>query len=182
MKLVCAWCGAEIANPESDPNPDHPVSHGICLSCRENFASQKGVSFQEFLESIPLPILVVDNNFEILTANRKACEALGQTPRQVLRRLPGDVFECSYARLPEGCGKTIHCSGCVIRKAVTKSFETGEPQSMIPATLKFDDPDDSSAVALIITTLKAGSVVILRLDRWWIPGRGEVGRGREELS
>jgi PAS domain-containing protein len=164
MNSACAWCGSGIAKSESDGNPDHRVSHGICLSCRDNFLAHNGIAFQEYLESIPIPILVIDNSFEILTANRKACEALGKTPAQLHRRLPGEVFECSYARLPEGCGRAIHCSGCAIRKAVIKSFETGEPQSMIPATLKFDDPDDASAVALVITTVKTRDVVILRLD------------------
>jgi hypothetical protein len=165
MNSACAWCGAEIAGSQSDGHPDHPVSHGICLSCRENFFSQNGLGFQEYLESLAVPILVVDNSFEILTANRKACEALGKTPTQLQRRLPGEIFDCSYAQLPEGCGKTIHCSGCAIRKAVTKSFDTGEPQNMIPATLKFDDADDGSAVSLVITTVKTDHVVILRFDR-----------------
>jgi PAS domain-containing protein len=141
------------------------MSHGICLSCRDNFTFQEGVSIQEYVENLGVPVLVLDENFEIVTANRRACEALGKTPRQVVRKLPGDVFECCHARLPQGCGKTIHCSGCVIRQAVTKSFETGEPQVMIPATLHFNDADEASAVALLISTVKAGNIVILHVER-----------------
>ncbi|MFI5118379.1 MAG: hypothetical protein ACHP8B_16955 [Terriglobales bacterium] len=141
---------------------DGPVSHGICESCRNNIECQEGVALQSYLDSIPLPILVVDSKFEIAALNSKACEITGSSPKDAAKRLPGDVFECEQARLPEGCGRAVCCSGCAIRKAVLKTFETGEPESGIPATLTLEG--DQSSVALSITTVKVGEVVMLRVE------------------
>jgi hypothetical protein len=94
--------------------------------------------------------------------NRKASEITGSNPKDSVKRLPGDVFECQQARLPEGCGRAVCCSGCAIRKAVLKTFETGEPESGIPATLTLEG--DQSSVALTITAIKTGDVVMLRIE------------------
>lgn len=138
------------------------VSHGICASCRNNIDCQEGVALQSYLDSIPLPILVLDSEFQIAALNRKACEITGSDPKDSATRLPGDVFECEQARLPEGCGRAVCCSGCTIRRAVLKTFETGEPEIRIPATLTLGS--DQSSVALSITTVKVDDVVMLRIE------------------
>jgi hypothetical protein len=164
MKQVCAWCRKEIGRIESSIYPDSEVSHGICRSCYDNLTFQQGVPLPDYLEAFPLPVLLVDSYAVVKAVNSKACEVLGKDPREIVQHLGGNVFECAYARLPEGCGKTIHCSGCTIRRAVMKTFETGEPQSMVPATLNRGKPDNISKIALSITTLKWGNIVILRVD------------------
>lgn len=165
MKRVCAWCAKEMGYVEGSSRPDTEVSHGICESCVDNFTFQQGVPFQSYLDSIPVPVLTVDRYIVVKTVNRKACDVLGKDPREIVQHLGGNVFECAHARLPEGCGRTIHCSGCVIRRSVARTFETGEPQVSVPATLRRGDPDHPSAVVLFITTVRSGEVVMLRVDR-----------------
>ncbi len=161
MKAICAWCGSEIVPRGTEEPADGPVSHGICASCRDNLDCQEGVALQSYLDSIPLPILVLDSKFQIAALNRKACEITGSNPKEA-QRLPGDVVECEQARLPGGCGRAVCCSGCAIRKAVLKTFETGEPESGIPATLTLEG--DQSSVALTISTVRVGDVVMLRIE------------------
>lgn len=165
MKRICAWCRAEMGTVVGSSHPDDVLSHGICERCVNNLLFQQGATLQEYLDSIPVPVLAVDNNVIVKIVNAKGCEVLGKEAREIVQHLGGNVFECAHARLPEGCGRTIHCSGCVIRRSVTHTYETGEPLSMVPATLSRSDPDNSSAVAMTITTVKAGELVILRVDR-----------------
>ena len=165
MKRVCAWCTKEMGVVESSSRPDAEISHGICESCVDNFSFQQGVPFQQYLDSIPVPVMTVDRFVVVKAVNRKACDVLGKDPREIVQHLGGNVFECAHARLPEGCGGTIHCSGCVIRKSVTRTFETGEPRVSVPATLRRGDADHPSAVVLHITTVRSGDVVMLRVDR-----------------
>jgi PAS domain-containing protein len=165
MKQVCAWCGREIGRIASSRHPEHEVSHGICPDCISNFAFQQGGPLQEYLESIELPVFVVDDDVRVVAANRMACRTLGKEAAALQGRRGGDVFECAHARLPEGCGRTIHCSGCAIRRSVTVTFRTGRPQVEVPATLTWSGPDGLSAVALTITTVKVGDMVMLRIDR-----------------
>jgi PAS domain-containing protein len=150
---------------EGDGPGRRQLVHGICERCINNFTFQTGVPLQEYLDSLFIPVLAVDSDIVVQMANTAACRALGKELGEIVQHRGGNVFECAHARLPEGCGKTIHCSGCVIRRAVTTTYETGEAKSRIPATLCRKDDDPASSVDLTITTVKAGNVVILRVDR-----------------
>jgi len=165
MKSICAWCTREIGRIEGSERTDTVVSHGICPACVDNMKLQRGVSFQQFIDSIPVPVFVVDDDVVVTAANTKAGELLGKDSRAMVGFRGGNVLECAHARRPEGCGRTVHCSGCAIRRTVNRTFETGEPQNRVPATLYRADPDHPSAIALRITTIKVDGSVILRVDR-----------------
>ena len=77
----------------------------------------------------------------------------------------GLFFDCVHSRLPEGCGRTIHCSGCVIRKSVATTFNTGEAQISIPATLNVESPDQLSEAVFEITTVKRDGLVVVKIDQ-----------------
>jgi PAS domain-containing protein len=154
----------DIGVVEGSGQPDTVISHGICLSCADKLKFPHEVSLKQFIDSIPIPLFVVDDDVVVQTVNAKACEFLGKEASALQGLRGGNVLECAYSRRPEGCGKTIHCSGCAIRRAVIRTFETGEPQSMVPATLHHTDLDDPSAIALRITTVKVDGTVFLRVD------------------
>lgn len=141
------------------------VSHGICPACVSNLTFQQGVSLHQFLDDFELPVLVVDGDVQVTDANAAACRVLGKEADELRGHRGGEVFECAHARLPGGCGRTLHCSGCAIRRSVTTTYRTGEPQSMVPASLSRGDPDDPSSIALSITTVKVGDLVLLRVER-----------------
>jgi hypothetical protein len=96
--------------------------------------------------------------------NAKACEVLGGKPDSSSGAHFGLVFDCIHYRLSEGCGRSVHCSGCAIRKSVAATFDTGEPQVLVPATLSIDNPDQLSNVVLTITTVKRDGAVVRRID------------------
>jgi hypothetical protein len=166
MKLVCAWCGVTIERPGYSQTLDPGASHGMCPACFEALLSQeRGVSLQRHIDSIPIPILLVDSNDGVVTMNAEACSLLGKKLDPTARPPFGQVFDCIHSRLPEGCGRTIHCSGCVIRRSVATTFETGEPQVLVPATLSVESPDRLSDAVLTVTTVKRGGVVLLRIEK-----------------
>jgi PAS domain-containing protein len=130
---------------------------------------QMGVPFQAFIDRLPAPIFVVDNDGVIRTANKPGLALLRKTPEQVDRMRWGTVFECAYARLPEGCGRTVHCSGCAIRRSVYHTFETGEPLVDVPATLRFAGAGEPQDIEMLLSTEKMGSVVVLRVENMVVP-------------
>lgn len=165
MKLICAWCGNTIDRAGYWQTLDPDTSHGMCPTCSEAIASQEhGVSLQRHIDGIPVPILLIDRNNVVVTMNVKAGEMLGgklATAKQLL----GQVFDCVHWRRPQGCGRAVHCSGCAIRRSVAATFDTGEPQIRIPATLTTESPDRLSEAVLIITTVKSDGVVLLRVEQ-----------------
>ena len=121
MKKICAWCGTWlIKDGEEDVRrTDTVVSHGICRNCLTNVQFQAGVKLQELLDALEAPVVAVDSDVVLKVVNDKARVLFGKTPEAIIGHRGGEVFECAHARLPGGCGRTMHCSGCTVRRTVT---------------------------------------------------------------
>ena len=164
MRSVCAWCGKELGARASNVHGEHIISHGLCEDCSHHLHSQMGLPLLEYLDGLSAPVVVVDADGTVKAANRQLRELVRRDLSSIERKKGGDVFECEYARLPEGCGQTIHCSGCTIRRTVTETLDTGLSQVCVPACLQQGRPGHSRRVELLISTERAGSHVLLRID------------------
>lgn len=157
MMLRCAWCGVAIERPGYE-TVDRGTSHGMCPSCSEALAcEERGVSLQEHLDSILLPVLVIDESNTVAAMNATASALFGYRSHTEAKFF-GRVFDCMHSSTAEGCGRSIHCSGCAIRRSVITTFDTGESQISVPATLSKSSPDQLSEVVLAVTTVKIGGV------------------------
>jgi hypothetical protein len=164
MKLVCAGCGTHLGDKSSTVFREDVVSHGLCKSCYRHFLAQVGMPLAEYLEGLPAPVVAVTPEGTIGAINAQASQLLGKSPAQVQGLKGGDVFECAYARLPEGCGQTVHCSGCAIRNTVMDTVRTGKPHIREPAYLNQCSSRGSCRFKLLISTEKKGGVVFLRIE------------------
>jgi len=182
MKRICAWCNKELGTTDSDASLEGAITHGICGSCRENVFFQMGVDLQVYLNSLRVPIVVVDSAGIVVTGNDQAQAMLQKGLPEIAGYRGGAVFECAYARLPEGCGNTIHCSGCTIRMRVMESYTTGKSFLRIRATLDQTTAEQPQKMNLLISTGKVASVVLLRIDEMKAQEAtqpGAVGQGRQ---
>jgi hypothetical protein len=78
---------------------------------------------------------------------------------------PEKVYECAHARLPQGCSTAVHCSGCAIRFAVTKTYNTGTSTIELPAHLDHCSADINENVELLVSADKVDNIVFLRVVR-----------------
>ena len=164
MKRVCAWCGVKLPDILAAGRDSHEISHGLCVACYKHMLVQIGLPLNEYLNVLGLPVVAFDRNVRLITANDYACELLGKEVREVKGLLGGNVFECQHAEDPAGCGQTIHCNGCAIRRSVTSTFETGESHVRIPACLNRATDPEPRTTHLLVSTERAGAMVLLRLD------------------
>lgn len=170
MIRMCAWCRAELPAAADGREEDNSITHGICGPCLETVSRQLGMRLQDYLNTLEVPVLAVDSDVSVKMLNDKACALLQKDSAAVLERKGGDVFECAYAQLPGGCGKTVHCSACAIRIAVADTYMTGEPRVRVPAYLCQGKPDAEQEISMYLSTEKIGELVLLRIDRM---GQGE---------
>lgn len=171
MKKVCAWCGVELA-PDAEGNGK--VSHGICQQCRWYFFPPGGGrTFRRFLDLLPVPVVVVDDDVRVVVANSRACSLLGKEPAEIEGGYGGEALECAYARLPEGCGKTVHCRSCTVRLTVLDTFATGQSHYDVPACMDIRTAGGDTRVAFLITTEKSGELVLLKI----VAARNEQTQG-----
>ncbi len=164
MNSICAWCGRTLADAPDPGSDGRWITHGICDECRDTLLGTMGIPLGEYLDSLPEPILLVDGKARVLDANAALRSSTREPGALPPGRLLGEVFECVHSAEPGGCGRTIHCSGCTIRRTVTDTFETGEGHLRVPATLTLSATGEPAPVQLLITTEKAGDHVLLRVD------------------
>jgi len=158
---VCTMCHKDMSK---ETPADRSVTGRICMECLERFGSREGVPLLDFLDLLGVPVLVTDGDVVVQMANKPLQTLLGKRRSPVKGQRGGDVFECAYASLPEGCGKTVHCSGCAIRRAVTETFTTGKSLRNVPAYLNRDMVTQFQQLSLVISTEKAWGMVLLRID------------------
>lgn len=163
MSDICAWCRNPLA--PDDRSPEDILTHCVCRDCRKDlFATREPVPLQEYLDRLAVPILVLQGDGGIVTANHAACDDLGIDPRSIDGRLGGDALECINARLPGGCGKTEHCRTCTIRNTVTDTYRTSQSHYRVPAYADRETPDGVRRTSFLISTEKLGDLVVLRID------------------
>ena len=158
---------------QQDNQGDAIITHGICATCTSKFFGDLGLDLNTLLDSMGVPVVVVDAAASVKAANRQARAFIRKDFPSVENYLIGDVFECLHAKQPGGCGHTVHCSGCTIRNTVTDTFHTGKSHLKVPSILNRDTPDDCGKVDLLISTEKVAGVVVLRIDE--VGGSGSSG-------
>ena len=160
MKVICSYCRKKIG--EKEPINDDSVSHGMCQECYDYYKEQvNGLPLDQFLDRFEVPLLVVDKNVRIVAANKMFENLTGRSHRDVFGLLGGEVMECVYARLPEGCGRTAHCLACSIRNTVMATMESEEPQMQGPVKLR----RESKEIEMVISAEKIGSFVRIIIEK-----------------
>ncbi len=163
MKRVCSWCNTEM-EVILDGRKDEIITHGICDDCSRKILWPHRQDVIDFLDRLTAPIIVVGPTGNVSTANKQARDIL-QKELPDIEGLPGGVvFECFFAKLPEGCGKTIHCDGCTIRNTVMDTFTSGESHLKVLAGLSWGTTENRVELQFLISTEKVNDVDLLRID------------------
>lgn len=164
MKRVCAYCNASLGDAQDAESSVERISHGLCADCVPRFLAGTGEGVMDFLNSLPAPVLVVDQDARIIAANNGVQKLVGKNLAETQGHFPGEVFGCQYSKLPGGCGGTVHCKTCTIRRSVTATFESGMPCVRVPAFMDLGELRDDMRLRFLISTEKVFGVVFLRID------------------
>jgi len=164
VRKVCAWCGKAMDGPEAEVEAEAPISHGICKACKAQLLGEAGVPLQEFLSSLDAPVLLVSGNMEVESVSRQPFPWTEEETVRVRGLLGGEVFQCSNARAPGGCGRTLKCTSCAIRGSVEHTHSTGQALFAVPATLTTGPEDHETTIDLLVSTQKVGDRVLLKIE------------------
>lgn len=162
---MCFRCGEEITPEQVAGRAPEAIAQGVCDDCLQKSFDRMGEELNSFIDSLAAPVIVVDDNGIVQTANARAQTLLLKTLPEIEGYRGGEVFECAYATLPEGCGNTVHCSGCAIRRSVMETLQTGKSLVKTPAYLNRGTLDNYQRTDFLISTEKISGLVLLRIDR-----------------
>lgn len=164
MKIVCAWCNKIIKEKHINRLENNAVSHGICPACARKTLSKLSMPMTVFLDKFPAPVFMVDGEGKVLSANGKAYAMMEKNPDDFDGIPGGEAFNCIYAKLPGGCGRTIHCRSCTIRMTVMDTIKTGRNHLRIPAYPDLHTVTGEKQVRFYISTQRVGDTVFLIVD------------------
>jgi len=166
MKRVCAWCQADLGEVESKANPENAITHGICCSCAARLRSTRGEPLQDFLNRLGVPVLLVESEPRVMTANEPARKLLGKCLGEIEGRRGGELIECVHASQFDGCSQPTHCKTCKIRNTVLETFETGRSFLHVQTFPDIQVGQEVKKMSLEISTEKVRDVVLLRIDNF----------------
>lgn len=164
MTFTCEWCGSKLDCSRFRVFPRQGAPLRLCLTCATSEMMKVPIKLRNFLDDMNIPVVLVDANAVVQVANIHTSALLKKSLSHIEGNLGGDVFECAYAKLPERCGNTVHCSGCTIRNAITDTHTTGRPLSRIPATLMQCAAGEPYETHFHISTEKLSNYVILTIN------------------
>ena len=164
MKQICLYCGCYLGSMETTEDDPSRISHGVCTICFPTFMRGMGQPLTDFLDTLPGPIYVVDAECRVVGANTLGLQQVSKELPAIEGQLAGEVFECKCAKLPGGCGRTVHCKTCTIRRTVTKTAQTGETCLRVPAFIDLADISKDMTIRFLITTEKVNNAVLLRIE------------------
>ncbi len=165
MIVVCSYCKKTIGEKFAPGMPEELISHGMCEECALSFLAQEGMPLQDYVDGLPVPVLALNGDAVVVHANKKALALVNKPLDMVRGGLGGNIFECQFAHLPGGCGRTIHCAGCSIRNTVTETWTTGHARSKVPAYLGAFREDAVQEFNLTISTELRDNVVLLSIEQ-----------------
>lgn len=122
------------------------------------------MSFSRFESENGVPVVVVTGDVRVVDANPAAVDMLGGDPDVLIGHMGGEVFGCENTSLPGGCGSTPRCTGCVVRRTVVETLESGDARLRVPATLRVTSHARPTNVSFLVSTARVGGNVLLRID------------------
>lgn len=159
MDVICMYCKAPIHTIETAlPG----VSHGVCQNCIPRLVEGLSQPLSEYLDKFSTPIMYVGGDLRVVAGNQAARKLSPEPLNEICCHLCGEVIGCKHSREPEGCGQTVHCPSCAIRRSVLHTNETGEPCRDVPAYQDIGLMGDKR-VCFQISTEKISAFVRLRI-------------------
>jgi hypothetical protein len=119
----------------------------------------------DYFETLDSPIFVANGDSRFIAANTLARTLAGGNPSEIESWLIADSLDCVWADVYGGCGEAECCRACLIIHALTETIATGRAITRKPAYLDVQTENGVERQHYLISTLKAGEAVLLKMDR-----------------
>lgn len=163
MARICFRCKREL-QPQEENRTATVITQGLCSLCTAQLSQGISATVKELLNIINEPVFVLDSRGIVKTANESGLKLLGKGIPDVKGYLGGEVFDCAFANLPEGCGRTEHCKTCAIRNIVMDTLAHGRGYTNVPAFQNIRTPSGDRIMRFYVSTEKVDDQILLRID------------------
>ena len=107
---------------------------------------------RNIIDAIPSAIFIVNNELQVIDANKVASKICNADSKKILKKLCGEVIHCLHEKeSKEGCGTTEFCPDCVIRNSVNKAIN-GKTISKQKYKMKLQKGEKVERVYMLISS------------------------------
>lgn len=163
MSRICVRCKRKLL-PQEEHRTEKVITQGLCTKCSVQLTQDLPKAVRELLNVISQPVLVLDTQGVVKTANDCGMKFLGKDIGDIEGCLGGEVLGCAFANLPEGCGRTEHCKTCAIRNIVFDTLARGTGYANVPAFQNIRTPRGDRIMRFYVSTEKIDDRILLRID------------------
>ena len=117
-KKICAWCKKDLGEAQNSPSI---ITHGICLECADKLLRDVKIPFDDFLDSLNTPVLVIDNEGVVVMANKVAREMVGKELENIQGLRGGQVVECIYSESSCNSSRITNSESYITSKAIFRN-------------------------------------------------------------
>jgi signal transduction histidine kinase/DNA-binding response OmpR family regulator len=121
----------------------------------ESALVEQGQELATIFENAPFILLLLDDEQKICRVNGQGCLFTGSSHSGMIGRPSGEALRCIHAiDSPNGCGFSMYCNDCSVRKTVSETFESGKSHHHVEAGLPFMVQGKEQTIPFLISTTK----------------------------
>ncbi len=125
---------------------EEPIDERALLNAEETLS---------LLDRSPVAVLLVDKDRRVWFLNDAAKRLSGISHEDAIGRRGGDILHCIHASdSPDGCGYGEACKSCVLRQAISDSYEDWETHTQEEAefTLRDEEGEEEQTIYVLVST------------------------------
>ncbi len=140
----------------------YPSQTGLIVSSRditerkntEERILQSEKELDALFKSVPVLLLLVDEERRVVKANGAALKFAQRTLREMIGARGGEALRCAHSTDDaKGCGFSHSCEICGVRNTVLDTFKTGKPHYHAEASLPFKIDGKEGVLNLLVNTV-----------------------------
>ena len=149
----------------------------------ENQLIEREEELNTIFESVPIILILLNSNREVININRKGLEANSLNILDALGQLTGKVLSCLHVHdSVKGCGYGPFCSSCKIQAIIRRCFETemNQPEIETDFWIKLNNKPQKIEIRVSAAYLRQGKEAKVLLAAYDITDQRAVARNLEE--
>lgn len=119
----------------------------------ENKVRESEEQLEAIFNSVPMQLILVDQNLGIVNMNQYAVDSLGKSLDDIYLHQPGDVLCCINSFNNEGgCGHHRNCKNCMVRESIRQTFNTQKSFRKIETKVNYAKESESLSRDILLST------------------------------
>ncbi len=95
-------------------------------------------SFFDIIDALPMAIAVINENRQVILANRVTCQFVNKNEDELIGRVGGEALGCAHHDdVAEGCGFGPECLKCTLRQTVADTMHHKKAYRMVETSMVF---------------------------------------------